>query len=158
MDYFSAFALVLYQFNAFFIRLFIYNKIKYSNHLIITISLFCLAFYFNHVYYLTYTRFDYGYNMRINILFGILNSFCWLIWSLYSYFKLKLKYTWKCVLSILLIDFLMLLEIFDFKPILWLIDSHALWHFTTIIVPFYWYPFFIDDTNYNLFINTYNTI
>lgn len=29
-----------------------------------------LAFYFQHIYYLTFIHFDYGYNMKVNIAVG----------------------------------------------------------------------------------------
>ena len=42
----------------------------------------------------------------------------------------------------------MSLEIFDFSPVLWLVDSHALWHISTVLIPFLWYQFVIEDNYY----------
>ena len=39
-----------------------------------------------------------------------------------------------------------LLETLDFPPVLWVIDSHALWHVSTVMLPFLFYRFFIEDS------------
>ena len=149
MDYFSAFSLVLFQFNCFFIRILKLERNKLSKILMYSI-IFLSAYYFMyHVYYLSYVQFDYGYNMKVNIIIGALNSVCWIFWSLYKYYYLGDYYAWRCAASVLLVDVLMSLEIFEFSPMLWLVDSHALWHISTISIPFLWYKFIIDD-NYNL--------
>lgn len=31
------------------------------------------------------------------------------------------------------------LQLLDFPPILWLLDAHSLWHFSTIPLPLFWY-------------------
>ena len=33
----------------------------------------------------------------------------------------------------------MALELLDFPPIYWIIDSHAIWHFATVPLPLLWY-------------------
>jgi hypothetical protein len=148
MDYFSAFSLVLFQFNCFFIRILKLRK-GVLERIIMYSILFCsICYYLYHVYYLSFVEFDYGYNMNVNIFFGALNSLCWIIWSLYKCFYLGNLYAWRCTLSVLLVDILMSLEIFDFSPIFWTFDSHALWHLSTISIPFFWYQFIIDDNYY----------
>lgn len=148
MDYFSAFSLVLYQFNCFFIRILKQRKQFMEQLLMYSITLLTFSYYFYHVYYLSFVKFDYGYNMSVNIFFGALNSMCWIIWSIYKVFYLGHIYAWRCMVSVLLIDVLMSLEIFDFSPILWTVDSHAMWHLSTIIIPLFWYKFVIDDNYY----------
>jgi hypothetical protein len=149
MDYFSALSLVLFQFNCFFIRTLKLKKSFLFKLLMYFICTTSFIYFVYHIYYLSFVHFDYGYNMQVNILIGALNSLCWIFWSLYYYFYLNKKYVWRCTLSVLLVDILMALEIFDFSPILWLLDSHALWHLSTICIPFFWYQFIIDD-NYNI--------
>lgn len=149
MDYFSGFSLVLFQFNAFFIRLFMLKRNLTIKFLMYIITAFCAYFVYTHIYYLWFIKFDYGYNMKVNILFGGLNSLCWLVWSCYQYFYLKRNYVWRCAVSIILVDVFMLLEVLDFSPLFWTIDSHGLWHLSTICIPFYWYKFIIDD-NYRI--------
>jgi hypothetical protein len=152
MDYYCAFGLVLYQVNAFFIRFFTYNnkikkKKKVLNYLV---TFFCLTFFIYHVYYLHFIHFDYGYNMKVNIIFGLFNSLCWLTSSTYEYFYKNLKYSWRNILSIIIIMLsTVVFEVYDFTPIFWIADGHALWHLTTTLVPLFWYQYFIDDTNYH---------
>lgn len=149
MDYFSGFSLVIFQFNAFFIRLFKLKRNLLLQLSMYLISIMCGYFFYKHIHYLGFIEFDYGYNMKVNIIFGGLNSVCWLIWSFYQYFYLKKSYVWRCILSIILLDVFMLLEVLEFSPIFWTIDSHSLWHLSTICIPFYWYQFIIDD-NYRI--------
>jgi post-GPI attachment to proteins factor 3 len=157
MDYFSGFALVLYQFNSFFIRMFRLNNDQLSRVALYTISVLSLLYFVYHVNYLSTVSFDYGYNMKVNITIGFLNSICWLAWSFYKYFYTNSKYVYRCALSVLLIDLSMVLEIFDFSPLLWLFDSHALWHFSTIFIPYFWYQFLIDD-NYQVDLASYKLL
>ena len=77
-----------------------------------------------------------------------MNSLCWLTWSFHGYCVKRRRYVWRCAASVLLFDALMLLEIFDFSPVWWLVDSHALWHLSTTVIPFVWYRFIIDDTHF----------
>lgn len=150
MDYYCAFIMVVYSCVAFFIRYITYNnKIKSKNLLIYSIIILSCLFVIYHIYYLSFVHFDYGYNMKVNIVVGLLNSLCWLTSSIYEYKFKKLKYTWRCIFAILIIIVTTILfEVNDFKPILWLADGHAMWHLTTILVPIYWYQFYIDDCNY----------
>lgn len=37
---------------------------------LVTVTTFFMAFYMNHVIYLSRGRFDYGYNMQLNVLIG----------------------------------------------------------------------------------------
>ncbi|CAF0880636.1 unnamed protein product [Brachionus calyciflorus] len=146
MDYFSAFLLVLTQFNTFFVRFWkLDNK---NNSLMYLINSISILFYVYHCNYLSSVHFDYGYNMSMNILVGLLNSFFWLAWCAWRYFKENVKYVWKCAFSIILFDVLIVFEVFDFRPLWWSIDSHAMWHLSTIVLPYFWYNFIIDDCIY----------
>lgn len=154
MDYFSAFALILVQFNSFFIRVFKLEKTSSAKIKMYSINLASCLYYLYHVYYLSSVKFDYGYNMQMNILFGVLNSICWLVWCYDGYFLKKQYYVWRCALSVILFDVLMVFEVFDFSPWFWTIDSHALWHLSTVFLPYLWYNFLIDDSYF--FIYTFN--
>ena len=39
-----------------------------------------------------------------------------------------------------------LLETFDFPPFLWVLDSHALWHFSTAPLPYFFIRFVLEDS------------
>ncbi len=147
MDYFSAFALVLYQFNSFFVRYFAYNHKKKLIHIAYFLCTASISYFAYHVYYLTFVHFDYNYNMKVNIFVGLLNSVCWLAWSTRAY--RNREYSRNCLKATMLVVFLTGFEILEIEPLLWLADSHALWHVTTLSVHFYLFPFYIDDCNYH---------
>ena len=157
MDYYCGFSLVMFQFYAFFIRLFKLKKNILIQLALYMITIYCAYFFYSHIYYLNFIKFDYGYNMKVNIAIGGLNSICWLAWSFYQYYFLNKKYVWRCAISIILVDVFMLLEVLDFAPIWWTIDAHALWHLCTICIPFYWYEFIIDD-NYRVQLESYTIL
>ena len=117
-----------------------------------------LAFYIYHIHYLFYIHFDYGYNMKVNVatgnitlyfghhyqwLFaGVLSSIGWFIWCLESRYR-RGRPVRKCVLSLLLLNGLLLLEVYDFPPIGFVLDAHSLWHLGTIPIPLLWFRYLI---------------
>lgn len=107
------------------------------------IGLLILAFFSRHVYFLTFVRFDYGYNMKVNVLVGAVNSTGWLIWYLIN--RRKLPYAWKCAVVVILVNVLLLLEVGDFPPLFWIFDAHSLWHLGTAPLAYLWYSFVIED-------------
>lgn len=103
-------------------------------------------FYLNHVYYLSCVRFDYGYNMKVNITIGAVNGVLWLAWCLQR--RRKQRYVWKAAAVVLLIGVLAPLEAFDFYPILWIFDAHSLWHAGTAPLALLWASFVLDDMKF----------
>lgn len=71
MDYFSALAFVIASVMVLHRRIFNPNRF-----ITILFSVLLSAFFVNHVNYMTFVNFDYGYNLTVNILFGkfILNN------------------------------------------------------------------------------------
>ncbi|KAK2151215.1 hypothetical protein LSH36_372g04030 [Paralvinella palmiformis] len=144
MDYISAVALVMYSMFMLCARV-LGERHKFG---VILCGLFLLTFYINHTYYLAVIKFDYGYNMRVNIGVGLLNVSGWIYWCYRV--RYQQPYVWKAALSVMLVSALVLLEVWDFPPILWTFDAHALWHAGTSPVPILWYSFVIDDCRYQL--------
>ncbi|XP_077315845.1 GPI-specific phospholipase A2-like PGAP3 [Lithobates pipiens] len=105
-----------------------------------------------HVSYLTLGRFDYSYNMLANASFGMINLGWWLAWCLKR--RSHQPYLWKCVLVVVLLQSLALLELLDFPPVCWVLDAHALWHFSTIPLNVLFYSFLKDDSLYLLKVNS----
>ena len=102
MDYYCGFSLVVFQFYAFFIRILkLKKRFNYSQLLIKGITVVLFFIFLNHILFLSFINFDYGYNMKVNIMFGMLNSLCWIVWSLYQYIHLKKKYMLNCTISII---------------------------------------------------------
>ena len=122
------------------------SGVKWSN--VAAISA-CFVLFIRHVLMLnTAERFDYGYNMTVNVAVGLLNSFCWLFWC-YTHWKAR-PYVKNALISVMMLDLAVLLELLDFVPIFWIIDAHALWHLATVPIHYYWYRFVTDDCEYLL--------
>ena len=147
LDYFSAFSIVVYSLLAFFLRILgswrTTKGLQWSN---LAASLACLTLFFRHIFMMNSAdRFDYGYNMMVNVAVGLLNSFCWLFWCYRHWHR---KYVKNAVITVLLLDVTVLLELLDFVPIFWTFDAHALWHLSTVPIHYYWYKFVTDDCEY----------
>ncbi|CAL8072846.1 unnamed protein product [Orchesella dallaii] len=142
MDYFSAFSMNAFSFFSVFVRLFQ----KWMCWPVMTMGVLILSFCAYHVHYLTFVHFDYGYNMKANIAMGVLNASCWLTWSGVN--RRSLHHVWKCALFVLLAVASLVMEVFDFPPIFWVIDAHALWHLFTGPLTLLWYSFLVDDCRY----------
>jgi hypothetical protein len=148
MDYFSAFAVVLLKLNLFFIRLFHDFKWKEVEEVTWLIHWSSGVYFLYHIYYMCSVEFDYGSNMKVNLMLGLVDSLFWIAWSVYYLVEKGRQHAVTCVFVTTLMTALALLEIYDFPPVLGLVDAHALWHWTTLVFPFYWYKFVIDDCNY----------
>eukprot|EP00095_Tigriopus_kingsejongensis_P002557 snap_masked-scaffold309_size213625-processed-gene-1.19 protein:Tk02557 transcript:snap_masked-scaffold309_size213625-processed-gene-1.19-mRNA-1 annotation:"hypothetical protein CAPTEDRAFT_219496" len=139
MDYFCAFSIVTYSLMAFLLRLYGTDW----NWKSVSACLACLAMFIHHIYRMSFVHFDYGYNMILNVSVGAVNSICWIAWSLY-FWKTKAHAKYALV-SVLLLNGTILLELLDFPPILWTFDSHSLWHLSTAPIHIVWYTFVLAD-------------
>lgn len=142
LDYLCAFSVVCYSLFAFFARLF---ETK-SKALSIGLGLGVSAVFVSHVKYMMTVKFDYGYNMTMNLAVGGLNSVCWLAWAFWH--RQALPHVKSAVSAVLLLNASILLEVLDFAPVLWTFDSHSLWHLSTAPVHFLWYDFVFKDLEY----------
>ncbi|XP_049777426.1 post-GPI attachment to proteins factor 3 [Schistocerca cancellata] len=139
MDYFCAFSMVLFSCYGMLVRM-MSGKINLLTMLLTAVS---LLFFIHHVTYLTMVHFDYGYNMKANIVVGIVNGLGWLLWC--TWCRKMQPYVWRCALFVVLAGLSLLLEIADFPPLLWTLDAHALWHLATVPLPILFYRFLIED-------------
>ncbi|CAG2160189.1 unnamed protein product [Oppiella nova] len=147
-DYFSAYSVVIYSLFALTVRFLDYLNISSKALLTqIGIGMPFLAFFTYHIHYLFYIHFDYGYNMKVNVCTGILSSTGWLLWCYLN--RHKGRHIWKCVFSIFLLNFLLLLEVYDFPPIAFIFDAHSLWHLGTVPLPVLWFSFLSDEANHS---------
>ncbi|XP_037077339.1 post-GPI attachment to proteins factor 3-like isoform X2 [Pollicipes pollicipes] len=144
LDYFCAFSMVLFSFYSACIRFF-GPQLSWPT---VTITLLCLGFMIYHIFYLSLVMFDYGYNMRANILVGAVNVTAWLAWCHQQ--RERAAHVWKCAATVVLVSVSVLLETADFPPLAWTLDAHALWHLSTCPLPLLWYSFLIDDCLYQL--------
>ncbi|KAM4032961.1 post-GPI attachment to proteins factor 3 isoform 2-T2 [Anomaloglossus baeobatrachus] len=148
MDYFCASAVILHSIYLCCMRTL---GLRYPSVASVFGALLVLLFGC-HVSYLTLGRFDYSYNMLANASFGMINLIWWLVWCLRRHSHQP--YLWKCVLVVVLLQSLALLELLDFPPVLWVLDAHALWHFSTIPLNILFYSFLKDDSLYLLKVNS----
>lgn len=143
LDYSCAFSIVLVNCYVMLVRVFRYFLPRF---ILIIMSVFFLAFFANHAAYLSSGKFDYAYNMQLNILVGTFTAICWFIWSVIKRFKQP--YVWKCAMYVALTGLVLLLEVVDRPPIFYVFDYHSLWHLTTAPLVFLIYSFAIDDCKY----------
>ncbi|GAA5905105.1 Per1p [Sporobolomyces salmoneus] len=130
--------------------------------------------YLLHISYLSLRdRFNYSYNMKINIFLSLVTISLWLYWiflqstlptpsnfsrrQLSSYPSARTRFRaphhLDPLLPLLLLPTLTLLEVLDFAPVgfgtgLRLLDSHALWHLSTVMVVKWWYRFLTRDVRW----------
>ncbi|XP_072029419.1 post-GPI attachment to proteins factor 3-like isoform X2 [Amphiura filiformis] len=148
LDYFAAFALTITGLWTACIRIFAYQRDSMNVKIAVPITLVLLCIYVRHVYYLAKIHFDYGYNMKVNVIVGICMSLLWVSWSLY---RIKRQpYLWKTIATVIIGNLLVLLELMDFPPLLWTFDAHSLWHAGTSPMPLLFFSFCIDDSLYLL--------
>ena len=112
------------------------------------------AIFICHTSYLTFWRFDYGYNMQFNIGIGILHNLLWSAWSLH-HFRLPARalsssdrrapHYLRPVAVLTLLSSLTALELLDFPPLYRALDAHALWHLSTIPIIKMWYDCLLVD-------------
>eukprot|EP00878_Enallax_costatus_P019990 GHUV01021111.1.p1 GENE.GHUV01021111.1~~GHUV01021111.1.p1 ORF type:complete len:370 (+),score=93.09 GHUV01021111.1:245-1354(+) len=94
-----------------------------------------------HVHYMAFVKFDYGYNMKVCIAVGLLTACAWLTWvTAVQHPGRRILYQFMG-----LVHAAMLLEVLDFPPLLWLFDAHALWHAATVPLTYLWYKFVFAD-------------
>ncbi|XP_052801827.1 post-GPI attachment to proteins factor 3-like [Mya arenaria] len=138
MDYFCAFSMVIY--NTFTVACRILGTHNWRP--LAFIALFCGAFFIQHITYLSIYGFGYGYNMKVNISVAVFNMVCWV----YLCYKIRRWFVWKAIISIVGIQALLALELWDFPPLFWTFDAHSLWHAGSWPLCILWYSFLIDDS------------
>lgn len=100
-----------------------------------------IAFVTTHILYLNFYELDYGLNMKVCVIMGVLQLLMWAIWACVSSHRARYK-----VLTVVIVGGLaMLLEIYDFPPVWGYVDAHAAWHATTIPLTYIWWSFIKDD-------------
>ena len=96
------------------------------------------------VYHMLFVKFDYGLNVMVCLLAGVVQQLLWCIWALYQRHPgLKQLFTF-----VLLINCALGLEVFDFPPVGGLLDAHASWHLCTVPLTYLWYAFVFCDAHW----------
>lgn len=150
MDYFGAAAILLIGLNMAILRCFILEgqrRFKRIKMLTTAVSAVLLLIFVLHCLKML-RKFDFGWNMKVCIFWGVGQCLIWLGWIAIAmitknnvFFGVR-KY---CLFAVTLTLAASSLEIFDIPPIWGILDSHALWHLATIPIIFVWYKFYITD-------------
>ncbi|XP_055374445.1 post-GPI attachment to proteins factor 3 [Condylostylus longicornis] len=139
LDYISAYSIVLVNLYCFFIRML--HKKSFILKGVITAG--TLSFYINYCMYLKVGRFDYGFNIKLNIITGAFAGVGWLVWCFLV--RKNRPYFKKIMLFYVLLALFSGLEVLDFPPLWWTFDAHALWHLSSVPLTYCIYSFVIDD-------------
>ncbi|KAB5525421.1 hypothetical protein DKX38_023170 [Salix brachista] len=103
-----------------------------------------IAFVTTHILYLNCYNLDYGLNIKVCVAMGVAQLLIWAVWAGITHHPSWSK-LWVAVVGGGLV---MLLEIYDFPPYHGFVDSHALWHATTIPLTYLWWSFAKDDAEF----------
>ncbi|KAI5187766.1 post-GPI attachment to proteins factor 3 [Nematocida homosporus] len=138
MDYLGAMASIL---SLGIVSLSRWGKVSRSVWLAKTI------FFLGHSVYLLGIEFNFGYNAMVCGLLFALNCGLWVVWYR------RLKSPCRVVLKVAGVGLVLasLFQALDFGPILFLVDSHALWHiFGFLFSSILYYFYYLDLTELGL--------
>ncbi|KAF9414511.1 hypothetical protein BGZ94_000365 [Podila epigama] len=144
LDYFSAGTAIMYGLYYTIIR--ITRMVSVRSQLLWGVV--CLVPLLAHISYLTFVRFDYGYNIAATATVGAIHNVWWMGWSIANW--RSRPYAWEPIVSAFFITAAMCLEILDFAPLWGVLDAHSLWHCATIPLVPIWYRFLLKDTEYEV--------
>ncbi|XP_068143758.1 post-GPI attachment to proteins factor 3 [Drosophila tropicalis] len=139
LDYACGYAIVLSSLYCMIMRM----LHRYSLFLRGVITLAFVSYYINYFAYLSLSKFNYSFNMKVNVCTGLLSAVGWFIWC--HQVRKSRPYFRRILHFYVLFALAMSLELFDFPPIFWILDAHALWHLATIPLVSIYYNFMIDD-------------
>lgn len=143
LDYYCASLGIVYASIVTLIRILnIKNKVYMTLIYTIWLTLFIM-----HISYLQFVHFDYGYNMTVSLLSGVLYSLMWVIWCTLNRDR---PYVYKMYTCTLLLWLAALCEVFDFPPFFYLLDAHSIWHGLTPPITVLFYSFLLNDAKYEL--------
>ncbi|KAF9080716.1 hypothetical protein BGX23_001763 [Mortierella sp. AD031] len=144
LDYFSAGTAIMY--GLFYTVIRVTRMVNAQSQLVW--GTVCLVPLLLHIGYLTFVRFDYGYNMAATATVGVIHNLWWICWSIMNW--RERPYAWEPTISAMLITSAMCLEILDFAPLWGILDAHSLWHAATIPLVPIWYRFLLRDTEWEV--------
>ena len=140
LDYFAAGASVMYGLYYTPIRVFRLDRQRPLQQSILRLwTTLCVLLYTAHVFYLSFWKWDYTYNMAANVAAGIVQNLLWTGFSILSYQELRKSWAAWPGLIVAWIVLAMSLELLDFPPLGGMIDAHSLWHLGTVGPTLWWY-------------------
>jgi len=139
MDYFSACFTILYGTYAAFVTIVYPRKPQPAAF---NIFLVVILFFARHIYHMHFVKFDYGYNMSVNIALSMGFTIMWIVYAVKK--RKQHRSAWKFTIASLGLVLASALEIFDFPPMHDLVDAHALWHLATPPLCYLFYEALLD--------------
>ncbi len=94
-----------------------------------------------HFHHMLFVRFDYGFNVMLCIVAGVLQQVMWCTWAMHNRHPCRKQ----LFTFVLLINAALSLEVLDFPPVGGYLDAHALWHLCTVPLIYLWYKFVFAD-------------
>jgi len=119
---------------------------RYSLFLRGVISLAFVSYYINYFAYLSVGRFNYAFNMMVNVATGVIAAVGWFVWC--HFVRTRRPYFRRVLRFYVLMALAMSLELLDFPPILWILDAHALWHLATVPLAALYYEWVFLDVRF----------
>ncbi|KAM8714400.1 hypothetical protein ACLKA7_014519 [Drosophila subpalustris] len=139
LDYAFAYSIILCSLYCMVMRM----LHRYSLFLRGVITLAVVSYYINYFAYLSVGKFNYSFNMKVNIATGTLAAVGWFVWC--HRVRYRRPYYKRILRFYVLFALAMSLELLDFPPILWILDAHSLWHLATVPLVSLYYDFMIED-------------
>lgn len=99
-----------------------------------------------HFHYMLLVKFDYGFNVMVCVVVGVLQQCMWCTWAWRQQHPQKMQ----LFCFVVLINAALSLELLDFAPLAELLDAHASWHFCTVPLIYMWYRFILADVTWNV--------
>ncbi|XP_042428848.1 post-GPI attachment to proteins factor 3-like [Zingiber officinale] len=140
-DYSSSVALLGYSLILAILRTF--NVKTEASRVMVAAPL--VAFLTTHILYLNFYELDYGLNTKVCLVMGIAQVLLWAIWAGVTRHPSRCK-LWVVVVGGAMATLLALL--YDFPPYKGYVDSHALWHATSIPLAYLWWSFVSEDAEF----------
>ena len=111
------------------------------------LSLCTSTFFLVQIYRMYIGVVTYNSHMQLCIFLAVIHVCLWLLWIVFTSTSSKrarilcfICNTWFVAAS--------LLELYDFQPLLYYFDAHALWHAATVPLGFMWYFFWMIDVEH----------
>jgi post-GPI attachment to proteins factor 3 len=153
-DYFSAMLALLYLIWIMLLRsyggsrdvLWQHSQGRAATTVLLLAGTGLLGFFCQHVYNMM-QKFDYGYHMNVGLVVAGVNMVGWLH---YMYTIRDRPYTRAMLITFLLLNGSVALEVLDFPPLWQLLDAHATWHLATAPLSYMWYKYLRADVQFDM--------
>lgn len=144
LDYLFAHGTLLFCLYYSFARtMFRYKKLYYKA--LSTVFRVLIVYEFCHMYYMLKINFNYNYSKISCIIIIICHL---MLWTLQFFYHRNKPHAKNIIIYQVIVVIGAFIEVYDFPPIYYLVDSHAIWHLITAIAAPFFYKFHAGDMLY----------